>query len=54
MAKDLQFAGIEEGASLTKQIHNLGSVIEGRLRENNYKEKVGDYTKYFRLISFGK
>lgn len=52
MAKQLPFAGIEQGENLTKQIHNLGDVIDGRLREQHYKESIGDFTELFCLIRY--
>lgn len=54
MATELPYAGVRPGEILTKQIRNLGDVIDGRLHETLYKESVGDFTKIFCLIRYGK
>ena len=54
MAKELPYAGVRPGEILTKQIRNLGDVIDGRLHETLYKKSVGDFTKKFCLIRYGK
>ena len=54
MATDLEFAGIEPGEVLRKQIQNLGDLIEGNIYHPRYMKNVGDFTNLFRLIRYGR